>query len=506
MNRRALVKSVVLLLVGSCWIASPVAQAAAWDIQIVQDSSRNVRFSPLAHDAAGNPSIAYLDLTTGEIRLAVRFGGSWNMESIGSANPSNLDHAYDSGGTPSVAYLAGQGSGYSLFFATRSGTSWTIERVRRRVGGTSLCLAYGPDGNPSIAFADNNELLLATRANEVWSTQTVEGQISVGSEVSLAHDSTTGGPAVAYTVDSVLKYARWNGASWEIEVVDNTSANKRMTSLAYDSGSGEATIAYWRRVSGSADEVRFARRSAAASWQLDLVASGAGASLAYDTTGTPYVGYRNDPDNDELLIAHHDGVGWMSEVVETSPTTLAYSTKVPVALDPTDNPALSFLRRASVNGPFDLRFASRPTRCTDHADCSDASDCTIDTCDFGSGDCRHDPVADDTSCNDATGICCAGACTAAVCSANIDCDDGDTCSTDVCMSLGTCAAFCENTFPTCGGTADGCCAPGCDYTNDSDCPSPPDCVPTHDKEKGPRCSDEIDNDCDGLTDGDDPDC
>jgi hypothetical protein len=32
------------------------------------------------------------------------------------------------------------------------------------------------------------------------------------------------------------------------------------------------------------------------------------------------------------------------------------------------------------------------------------------------------------------------------------------------------------------------------------------CVPTSNKEKGPRCRDGIDNDCDGLIDGDDPDC
>lgn len=33
-----------------------------------------------------------------------------------------------------------------------------------------------------------------------------------------------------------------------------------------------------------------------------------------------------------------------------------------------------------------------------------------------------------------------------------------------------------------------------------------DCVPTSSKEKGPRCSDDIDNDCDGAVDGADPDC
>jgi hypothetical protein len=32
------------------------------------------------------------------------------------------------------------------------------------------------------------------------------------------------------------------------------------------------------------------------------------------------------------------------------------------------------------------------------------------------------------------------------------------------------------------------------------------CTPTHSKEKGPRCTDGIDNDCDGMMDSEDPDC
>ena len=32
------------------------------------------------------------------------------------------------------------------------------------------------------------------------------------------------------------------------------------------------------------------------------------------------------------------------------------------------------------------------------------------------------------------------------------------------------------------------------------------CVPTSSKEKGPKCSDGLDNDCDGFIDGADPDC
>ena len=45
-----------------------------------------------------------------------------------------------------------------------------------------------------------------------------------------------------------------------------------------------------------------------------------------------------------------------------------------------------------------------------------------------------------------------------------------------------------------------------DCSNDPACEDPGGCVPTHSKEKGPRCSDGLDNDCDGLIDGADPDC
>ena len=142
-----------------------------------------------------------------------------------------------------------------------------------------------------------------------------------------------------------------------------------------------------------------------------------------------------------------------------------------------------------------------PAGCSTPADCDDSNDCTIDDC-VGSV-CQYTPASDNSSCNGGSGICCSGSCDTAACSVNSDCDDGDSCSTDTCTNGGLCAAACDNSFPACDlNVSDGCCGPSCDQSTDIDCT----CVPTHPKEKGPRCSDGIDNDCDGLTDGDDPDC
>jgi hypothetical protein len=48
------------------------------------------------------------------------------------------------------------------------------------------------------------------------------------------------------------------------------------------------------------------------------------------------------------------------------------------------------------------------------------------------------------------------------------------------------------------------CAANCGNVNTDNCTN--ECVATHSKEKGPRCSDGLDNDCDGLIDAADPDC
>ena len=54
------------------------------------------------------------------------------------------------------------------------------------------------------------------------------------------------------------------------------------------------------------------------------------------------------------------------------------------------------------------------------------------------------------------------------CETNGDCDDGNDCTTDICIKPGAWNASCENTWFTCGAD-DECCGPGCTSDTDPDC-------------------------------------
>ena len=271
----------------------------------------------------------------------------------------------------------------------------------------------------------------------------------------------------------LLPVSMSHGGTWDLSLAFWPQSNSLETKIA--SGTDSGTVKIW-----TIGNVATANPSVS----VDSVSSGSVRSLAWSPDGSMIAaGGSGDItvyDSDLTILA--EGVN-------------AHAGRVN---DVAFSPDSSMIASGGADGALRLWHAPLPAGCTVPEDCDDSNDCTIDDC--VGGVCLNSPVPDASSCGDG-GICCSGSCDTLVCDFNADCDDGDSCSTSICTSGGSCAASCETSFLACG-ESDGCCGSLCDEDSDPDCA----CVPTHTKEKGPRCRDDIDNDCDGLVDGADPDC
>lgn len=148
-------------------------------------------------------------------------------------------------------------------------------------------------------------------------------------------------------------------------------------------------------------------------------------------------------------------------------------------------------------------------------DCDDDDACTVDSCDQDSGAC----INSGGDCNDGN------ACTIDECDPDlgcvhspVDCDDGDACTWDNCGPISGCwhrpidcnggdACMdygCDSATGCWSEPVESCCGDGICDDGESACGCAMDCGPPDDVEL--TCTDEVDNDCDGLLDCEDPDC
>jgi len=151
--------------------------------------------------------------------------------------------------------------------------------------------------------------------------------------------------------------------------------------------------------------------------------------------------------------------------------------------------------------------------CITNADCDDGDSCTTDVC--SSGSCSNTPI----NCDDGD-ACTTDSCSGGTCFNNpISCDDGDLCTTDSCDSVSGCANTpinCDDGDPCTSDSCDSgtgtcvndpvtpCCGDTfCDPGEDQ-CSCPADCGTPPSVES--NCTDGIDEDCDGQVDCADSDC
>ncbi|MCD6414139.1 MAG: carboxypeptidase regulatory-like domain-containing protein [Candidatus Diapherotrites archaeon] len=129
-------------------------------------------------------------------------------------------------------------------------------------------------------------------------------------------------------------------------------------------------------------------------------------------------------------------------------------------------------------------------RCNSTSDCDDGDSCTLDICSGNPRACSHVKV---TACSDNDGCCPAG-CTYKAdddcepvdeCQTDADCDDSIPCTKDTCSGA---PKTCSHAMVTQCVDNDSCCPEGCSYLNDTDCPETDECSTDSDCDDGVNCT------------------
>lgn len=185
-----------------------------------------------------------------------------------------------------------------------------------------------------------------------WSPQVVDmpGHFEAMSDRSLAFDQ-TGAAYVAYGGDR-LYLAKWNGAVWSSEVVDGRIGVGAGASLALDAD-GRPYISYLDPPNARVMVAHWT----GSTWQREVVGqtSGGRTAIALDSAGRPHVAYRMNmglpvpPLCTGMGYASSTGAEWQIETFSDCGTLPS------LALDALDRPHISFYDENGL-----VKYASRP--------------------------------------------------------------------------------------------------------------------------------------------------
>ncbi len=250
-----------------------------------------------AYDQQGKVYVAFVDTSTGNLKVATRTAqGSWGVSTISS------DAIVLTGSLYGLSITFSGGDLHSTFFSSQKlhyalGVPATEMDILDTTGGRFSAAVADQEGNLHIVYGGGevaNNLRYMTNKGAIWSSQPVDTGIDAGKESSLALDD-EGNVHIAYydAGTGSLKYANDIGG-WNNATVDNsTSQVGRSPSLAVDAD-GYVHISYF---DNTGNKILKYATNRGGDWVVSPIDSignvGSYNAIGVDANGSVFIAYYN---------------------------------------------------------------------------------------------------------------------------------------------------------------------------------------------------------------------
>jgi len=318
----------------------------AWTCTTIGAGTNSDSYTSIAFDHTGKAWISFYDVASFDLKVATYVGSggtgctstAWKCETVDATGTVGEDSSIsiDSYGVPWVAYFDGTNGALKLArYVGTGGTgcaslAWTCAAIEStNIVGYTPSLSFDLYGKAWVSYRDATVTTLDLRvahyvgsggtgcAVTTWTCIAVDSTSDVGSRSSLSIDS-SGNPWVSYkdVTNLDLRVARYVGSggtgcattAWTCVTVDSTGDAAGHTSLAFDA-SGTAWVGYSNVTNGDLRVARYVGSGgscASAAWSCSTVDStnvvGTFPSIAFDRAGYAWVSYY-DTTNGNLRVA-----------------------------------------------------------------------------------------------------------------------------------------------------------------------------------------------------------
>ncbi len=238
---KLLVLSLLLFTFGTMVFPSSTWASTTWFTE--QADNKSMAYpGGLGYDANENPGILQMDFNNEKVVYRYKSSaGNWVSEEIASSIYGNTSLAYDNNGSPVALYLNKDVTPNIISYATRSSDgSWSSQQV---ASGTNIpyniSLAVNSSGQPAFAYVDGDSLYFVTKSGASWSKQKVT-TVDYSYNASLDFNGLT--PCLAFSDKSNgLRYAYKSGSSWTIQTVNPSTS---IGDITLKFGNGKPLISY----------------------------------------------------------------------------------------------------------------------------------------------------------------------------------------------------------------------------------------------------------------------